>query len=354
MHVVVVGGGTGGHVIPAIPVMEALRREGHDVSFIGTTSGYEERLLVHTDVRYYGISSGKLRRYFSFENLRDVFRVLTGIVQAFFLLGRLKPEVIFSKGGFVAFPVVLAGWLRRVPVIGHESDITPGLANRLSLPFMQTLCISFPETRVRRYKGRVVHTGSPLRPEFLAGDPERGRERFALPADRPILIVVGGSQGARVLNAVVRDAVVPLTKRYEVIHVCGPGNVVTIEQPGYHAYEFIREGWADLIAAAKIVVSRAGANSLFEVLALQKLNLLVPLSAAASRGDQIENANYAEARGFSLVIREEALRVETMMEGLINLERQAEAYRECLTSFARTDAVGALCSEIHRLVDARA
>lgn len=350
MHVLVTGGGTGGHVIPAIPVMEALAREGHRVSFVGTTTGYEERLLSGLDVRFFGISSGKLRRYFSWENLRDVFRVLSGILQALFLVGRLRPDVVFSKGGFVAFPVVLAAWLWRVPVVGHESDFSPGLANRLSRPFMRTLCTSFPETRIPGFAGRVAHTGSPLRPEFLAGDPLRGRELFGLPPDRPVLVVVGGSLGARALNRVVRDAVVPLTRRYEVVHVCGPGNVVDIPQPGYHPFEFIREGWADLLAAATLVVSRAGANSLFELLSLGKLNLLVPLSAAASRGDQIENARYAEARGYSLVIDEPALRVETLIEGLSTLQRQADAYRERLASFVHKDAVAALLSEIRAVL----
>lgn len=354
MHVLVTGGGTGGHVIPAIPVMEALAHAGHTVSFVGTTSGYEERLLTGLDVRYYGISSGKLRRYFSWENLRDVFRVASGILQAFFLLRRLKPDVVFSKGGFVAFPVVLAAWLCRVPVVGHESDFSPGLANRLSRPFMCTLCTSFPETRIPGFTGRVAHTSSPLRPEFLAGDPERGRARFGLPPDRRILVVFGGSLGAKTLNAVVRDAVVPLTRRYEVVHVCGPGNVVAIPQPGYHAFEFVREGWADLLAAATVVVSRAGANSLFELLALGKLNLLVPLSAAASRGDQIENARYAEARGYSLVIEEPALRVETLIEGLITLERQESAYRERLAGLERKDAVAALVTEILAVIKPRA
>jgi UDP-N-acetylglucosamine--N-acetylmuramyl-(pentapeptide) pyrophosphoryl-undecaprenol N-acetylglucosamine transferase len=350
MHVLVTGGGSGGHVIPAIPVMEALRAQGDQVSFVGTTSGYEERLLEGVDVGYHGISSGKLRRYFSFENLKDVFKVLLGIVQAFFLVRRLRPDVIFSKGGFVAFPVVFAGWLRKVPVIGHESDFSPGLANRLSRPFVRTLCTSFPETRIPGFSGRVAHTGSPLRPEFLAADADRGRARFGLSTDRPVLVVIGGSLGARKLNEVVRAAVVPLTKRYAVVHICGPGNAEGLDQPGYCAVEFVSEGLADLLLAADIVISRAGANSLFELLTLGKLCLLVPLSAAASRGDQIENARYAESRGYSLVIDESALRVETLMEGLIALERQADSYRERLATFERKDAVALLLDEISVLV----
>jgi len=353
MHVLVTGGGSGGQVIPAIPVMEALRAQGHQVSYVGTTSGYEERLLNGVDMQYHGISSGKLRRYLSFENLKDVFKVLLGIVQAFFLLGRLRPDVVFSKGGFVAFPVVLAGWLRRVPVISHESDFSPGLANRLSRPFVRTLCTSFAETRIPGFSGREVHTGSPLRPEFLTGDAVRGRARFDLPADRPVLVVIGGSLGARKLNEVVRLAVVPLTKRYEVVHICGPGNAEDLQQPGYHPLEYISEGLADLLMAADIVISRAGANSLFELLTLRKLCLLVPLSAAASRGDQIENARYAESRGFSLVIEEPALRPETLIEGLVSLERQADSYRERLATFERKDAVAALLDEIKALAPAR-
>lgn len=342
MHVLVTGGGSGGHVIPAIPVMERLLAQGHRVSFVGTRSGYERDLLKSVAVDYYGISAGKLRRYFSWANVRDAGRVVLGLFEAVRLVRRLRPDVIFSKGGFVAFPVVFAGWVCRVPVLGHESDFSPGLANRLSQPFLKTLCTSFAQTRVHGFGGRVVHTGTPLREAMLNGEPSRARQQFQLDLEKPVLLVTGGSLGAIALNQVVRAALPALLGEFEVVHVCGPGRMQASALAGYHQYEFITEGWGDLFALATVVVSRAGANSLFELLSLGKLTLLIPLPAAASRGDQIENAAYAKQQGYSLVIPESNLDEGTLVAGIHELLQHRLQYENSLASFARVDATEAL------------
>ncbi|MCP5181385.1 MAG: UDP-N-acetylglucosamine--N-acetylmuramyl-(pentapeptide) pyrophosphoryl-undecaprenol N-acetylglucosamine transferase [Pseudomonadales bacterium] len=354
MHLLVTGGGSGGHVIPTIPVMALVRDAGNRVSFVGTNTEYERRLLAGFEVEYHGIAAGKLRRYFSLANVRDAGRVLLGIWQAWRLLGRLRPDVIFSKGGFVAFPVVLAGWLRGISVVGHESDFSPGLANRLSLPFLRTLCTSFAETRISGFKGRVMHTGSPLREELLAGSAARARTSLHIADDRPVLLVTGGSLGAAVLNRVVLDALPRLLETWDVVHICGPGRVERTGVAGYHPFEFVREGWGDLLALADVVVSRAGANSLFELLTLGKLNLLVPLSAAASRGDQIENARFAAKAGYSAVVAEEAFDADSLLTGLRALLADARRYRERLDGFERPDAARAIVAELFAVLESPA
>jgi UDP-N-acetylglucosamine--N-acetylmuramyl-(pentapeptide) pyrophosphoryl-undecaprenol N-acetylglucosamine transferase len=340
------GGGTAGHVLPAVPVMAALRERGCEVAFVGSTSGLEEELLAGENVRYFGIASGKLRRYFSLENLGDAFRVLRGVVDAYRVLGRYRPDVVFSKGGFVSFPVVFAAWLKRVPVVAHESDLTPGLANRLALPFLRTLCVNFPDTRPGRFSGRVVHTGTPIRAALLQGDRERGRRLLEIDDERPVLLVTGGSLGADALNAAVREALPRLLERMHVVHVCGPGKTAPLTLPGYRQFEYVRDEWGDMLAAADLVLSRAGANTLFELLSLRKLNVLVPLSKRASRGDQLENAAYAEARGLSLVIEEEALTVDALVAALERLLAERAERLERLRAFVVPDAVTLLRDEI--------
>jgi len=348
-HLLCTGGGSAGHVIPAMPVMDAARRSGVRVSFVGSRSGLEQRLLTGQDVDYYGIASGKLRRYLSVQNLLDAFRVAAGVWQAFRLLGRLRPDVVFSKGGFVSLPVVLAARLRRLPVVVHESDLSPGLANRLALPFVQTLCVTFAETRAPRFRGRQVTTGTPLRPALLAGQAQRGRDLVGA-GERPVLLITGGSLGADAVNRAVLGALDDLLETFVVVHVCGPGKLSDRQAPGYHAFEYVDDEWPDLLAAADLVVSRAGANSLFELLALGKPNLLIPLSARVSRGDQLENAEYARARGYSRVLAEEDLDAGRLLAAVLETHRDAAALGRALAEFRPPDAAAA----IHRELEAAA
>ena len=343
---VVTGGGTAGHVLPALPVAQAFLRAGAAVHFVGSTSGLEKRLVAPLAIRYHGIQTGKLRRYFSFANLLDALRIPVGIVQAWRLLARIRPGVVFSKGGFVSFPVVVGAWLNRIPVVAHESDLSPGLANRLAQRFTTTLCVNFESTRAAH--GRLVVTGTPLREELVRGDGARGRQRLGIDAGRPVLLVVGGSLGAARLNEALRGALEELLGTYHVVHVCGAGKVdASLEAlPGYTQREYVSDEWGDLIAAADAVVSRAGANALYEWLALGKPHLLVPLPRSASRGDQIENAAYAESRGWSLVLAEDELNRETLVSGVAKLAALSDQVRRRMQEFRVRDSVSLIVKEL--------
>ncbi len=345
------GGGSAGHVLPAVPVMQALIDSGVAVSFVGSTTGLEQQYLTGIDVDFHGIACGKLRRYFSWQNLADVFRVVRGLWQSFWLLGRVRPDVVFSKGGFVSFPVVLAAWLRRIPIVAHESDFSPGLANRLAMPFVDVLCTSFASDRPSRLRGEMRYTGSPVRAELLNGSRERGRARLDAEDGRPVVVVTGGSLGADVLNAVVREAAHELLERCCLVHVCGPGKKVAMPLTGYHQFEFVADGWGDLLAAADIVVSRAGANSLFEILALGKPNLLVPLSLAASRGDQLENAAFAERSGYSRVIEEDVLDADRLVRAVTEMLSQQVEWAQKVGRFEALPSVELLVDAMHSVCD---
>lgn len=343
------GGGTAGHVLPAVPVMRALQRRGVEVVFIGGADGLERRYLEGLDdVRFFGIASGKLRRYWSWRNLTDVARVLRGVWQSLRLLGRIRPSVVFSKGGHLSFPVVLAARMRGIPVVAHESDFSPGLANRLVMPFLDALCTSFPMRRPGSLRGELVHTGSPVRPELLAGSGARGRKLVQAPAGRPVVLVTGGSLGADALNEVVAEAAPELVRECCLVHVCGPGKCVGPHLPGYRQYEFVGPDWGDMLAAADLVVSRAGSNTLFELLSLGKPNLLIPLPARASRGDQIQNADYAAEAGYSRVIQQYELDASTLVNAVLGMLSEKDAWAARLARFEALPAVDLLVALIER------
>ena len=345
-HIVVVGGGSAGHVIPAIPVMQQLLASGVRITFVGTTSGLEKGLVEDLPIAYKSIAAGKLRRYWSWQNVTDVFRIFWGLMQSFWLLLLDRPSAVFSKGGFVSFPIAFAAWLLRVPVIAHESDLTPGLANRLVLPFVRCLCTSFAATKVSGRGVRLVHTGSPIRPELLMGEASKGREKLQLSVDQKLLVVTGGSLGADHLNQVVREALPELTQDYFVFHVCGTGKTQTGAAENYQQAEYVGEGWGDILAAADVVISRAGANALFELLALGKLNVLVPLSAKASRGDQIENAAFAKEHGYSVVLGEDDLSAQGLVAALAEIGSNEASFKSALAQFKNPDAVQLIVAEI--------
>ena len=346
------GGGTAGHVIPSVPIIERLLEDGLEVSFIGSDSGLEERLVADLDVTFYGIRTGKLRRYFSIENLLDALRVFVGVAQAFRLLRQIKPVVAFSKGGYVAFPVVFAAWLNRIPVVAHESDLTPGLANRLCLPFVKTLCLNFPETKVR--SRHVLITGTAVRSKLLNGSARQGRDWLGIPDDRRILVVVGGSSGAMAINAVVRETLDALCERFFVVHVCGADQIdVGVQNSNYLQYEYIADEWGNVLAAADLVISRSGANALYELLALRKLNILIPLSRRASRGDQIENAEMAERHRWSLVVPEETLSRDTLLNAIDFIDRDRDYWLEHLQTFELRDSVTLIYEELARVARRR-
>ncbi len=352
--VVVTGGGSAGHVVPALPVIANLLAGGCAVHFVGSISGPERGLVAALGVAYHGVQTGKLRRYFSVANLVDWFRIPLGVWQAWRLLRRIRPEVVFSKGGFVSFPVVVGAWLNGIPVVAHESDLTPGLANRLVAPLVACLCVNFAATAMAVRRARVVVTGTPLRPALMAGDAGRGCQLLGIDERRApapkILLVVGGSLGAARLNEVVRAALDGLITHYLVVHICGPGKLdaALAGKPGYIQREYVDDGWGDVVAAAELVISRAGANALYEWLALAKPHLLVPLPKAASRGDQIENAAFGEQQGWSLVLPEHELNSTTLIAGVAKLAALAPAIRHRLRAFGAPDGTALIVGELER------
>lgn len=317
--IVFTGGGTAGHVTPNLALIKALQNEGWDIAYVGSNDGIERTMIEGINIPFYGVSSGKLRRYFSFKNFIDPFKILWGIGQSFFYFWRKKPSVVFSKGGFVAFPVVVGAWLNRIPVIAHESDMSPGLANRLSFPFVNIICLTFDAAKKHfKDQAKVRVTGTPIRPELFRGDAQRAISRCGFSADKPTLLIIGGSLGAGSINTAVREALPTLLQQFQIIHLCGKGKVdeTLANTPGYCQLEYANEDLADYFALASIVISRSGANSLYEILALGKPHVLIPLSTKISRGDQIQNARFYQKAGISTVIDDEALTADSLLQAV--------------------------------------
>lgn len=331
-RIILTGGGTAGHVTPNIALLPRLKELGYDIQYIGSYNGIEKELIEPFGIPYHGISSGKLRRYFSMKNFSDPFRVLKGFSEANKLIRDLKPDVIFSKGGFVSVPVVLAGKKNKVPVVIHESDMTPGLANKLSLPSAAKVCCNFPETLEHLPADKAVLTGSPIRQELLSGNKIAALDLCGFSADKPVILVIGGSLGSVVVNNAVRLALPELLEQFHVIHLCGKGKLDASlnNVEGYAQFEYIKSELRDIFALADVVISRAGANAICELLALRKPNLLIPLSANASRGDQILNARSFERQGFSVVIEEEELSKELLLESVRDLYANRDTYMSAM------------------------
>ena len=347
-HIVLTGGGTAGHVTPNIALMGRLKEQGYQISYIGSYNGIEKTLIEELGIPYYGISSGKLRRYFDLKNFTDPFRVLKGFSEARKLLKQLKPDVVFSKGGFVTVPVVVAAGRLKIPAIIHESDMTPGLANKLCIPSAVKVCCNFPETKAHLPEGKAVVTGTPIRPELLQGDADKGRAFTGFTSEKPVIMIIGGSLGAQAVNDAIRRILPELLKDFQVVHLCGKGKQDDSKNDlkGYVQYEYIESELADLFAMADIVISRAGANAICELQALKKPNLLIPLSANASRGDQILNARSFEKQGFSMVLEEEAITDEVLLKAIHDLYDHRENYRAAMENAPGQDSISVICDLI--------
>lgn len=351
-HIVLTGGGTAGHVTPNIALIPKLQEKGFQISYIGSYNGIEKSLIQELGIPYYGISSGKLRRYFDIKNFSDPFRVLKGYSQAKKLMKQLKPDVVFSKGGFVTVPVVLAAKKRKIPAIIHESDMTPGLANKLCLSSATKICCNFPETVSTLPADKAVLTGTPIRQELLHGDKEAARNFCGFSSDKPVLLIIGGSLGAASVNENVRKILPELLKEFQVIHLCGKGKTdSSLEHTaGYVQYEYIKEELPDLFALADIVISRAGANAICELNALAKPNLLIPLSANASRGDQILNARSFERQGYSMVLEEEEITESVLMDSIHKLYENRNSYIEAMKNSKQLDSINQIVSIIESCI----
>jgi len=330
--IVLTGGGTAGHVTPNLALLPGLIKNGYDVCYIGSVNGIEKQLAEKEGLKYYSIQTGKLRRYFDTKNVTDMFRVIRGVFQSYSILGKIKPGIVFSKGGFVSCPVVWAAWLRHIPVIIHESDMTPGLTNKLSAPFARKICYTFPESGKYICGNKGVLTGLPVRETLLSGNRAKGLRLCGFKGLKPVLLIIGGSQGSEKINKVTRDTLDVLLRVFDVCHICGKGNVNPgfLEKEGYMQFEYVNEELADLFAMSDLVVSRAGATVLFELLALKKPALLIPLSTKASRGDQILNARSFEKSGYSIVLEEEDLTEKNYIDSIMELKKSKEKLIESM------------------------
>ena len=348
--IILTGGGTAGHVTPNLALIPRLLNDGWEVHYIGAANSAEQELISKVpEVTFHTVSVGKLRRYFDPKNFSDPFRVIRGIRQATGIIRKIKPNIVFSKGGFVSVPVVYGAKLNGVPIVTHESDMTPGLANKLCMPFAKVQCCTFPEA-VKYAKGKGVHTGTPIRPEILQGDKRRGRQLFGFNDSRPVLMVVGGSSGAQAINQVVWQSLPKLTENFQVLHLCGKGNLTAVYEgtSNYVQREYLNDEMADAYACADILVSRAGANALCEILAVRKPALLIPYPKVASRGDQLLNAESFKNRGFSKVLLQEDMTPETLIKGVEQLYHDRGTLYEAMATEPTSNGIDNVLEQIYK------
>ena len=339
--IVLTGGGSAGHVTPNIALLPSLRDADYEITYMGSYDGIEKRLIGDFDIPYVGISTGKFRRYLDLKNFTDPFRVLKGFSEAKKFLKSYRPDVVFSKGGFVSVPVVRAAAALGIPCIIHESDMTPGLANKLCIPVAKKVCCNFPETLKLLPENKAVLTGSPIRAELGQGNKLAGLDMCGFNANTPVIMVIGGSQGPANVNKAVRDSLNKLLEDFQVVHLCGKDKMdnLLLNMSGYKQFEYVKAELKDLFAMADLVISRAGANAICELLALKKPNILIPLPASSSRGDQLLNAQSFEAQGFSIVINEDDLTPELLVDKVHELYFSRQIYYDAMTKSGQMDSI---------------
>lgn len=352
--IVLTGGGTAGHVTPNIALLPSLREAGYEIQYIGSLSGIEKKLMEDRGIPYFGIETGKLRRYFDPKNFSDPFRVIRGYNEARKFLKEYKPDVLFSKGGYVSVPVVRAAASLHIPCIIHESDMTPGLANKICIPAAKKVCCNFPETLEKLPPDKAVLTGTPIRDELLHGSRSKGLEICGFDGAKPVLLVIGGSLGASSVNQTIRDNLDALLAHFDIIHICGKDKVDNLKLtiPGYKQFEFVKEELCHLFAAADIVVSRAGANAICELLALHKPAILVPLPATSSRGDQILNAASFEKQGYSMVVQDDEF-PDKILDAVKELYEKREKYTEAMKQSSQINAIPIIMDLINRAAEGK-
>lgn len=350
--IVLTGGGTAGHVTPNMALIPKLRELDYEITYMGSYDGIEKKLIEDFDIPYYGIATGKFRRYFDPKNFSDPFRVIKGMMEARKYLKEIKPDVLFSKGGFVSVPVVRAADSLGIPCIIHESDMTPGLANKLCIPVAKKVCCNFPETFSMLPPNKAVLTGSPIRQELTTGNKEAAYKLCGFDASKPVIMVVGGSLGSAAVNQAVRDVLPELLKDFQVVHLCGKEKVdnLLLTTSGYKQFEYVKSEMKDIFAMADLVISRAGANAISELLALRKPNILIPLPATSSRGDQILNAKSFESQCFSIVIDEDDLTSKLLLEKIQELYFNRQTYIDAMSKSKQRDAIGTIIGLIEDAV----
>ena len=349
--IVLTGGGTAGHVTPNLALLPYLQKAGCEISYIGSKNGIEKQLIEEVGLPYMGIETGKLRRYFDPKNFSDPFRVIKGFREARKFLKSIKPDVVFSKGGYVSVPVVKAAASLRIPCIIHESDLTPGLANKLCFSSAKKICCNFPETIPHLPAAKAVLTGTPIRESLFHGDRVKGLSLCEFDESKPVLLIIGGSQGAQSVNESIRYNLDALMESFQIIHICGKGkrDNMRLTMQGYKQFEYVKDELPDLFAAADVVISRAGANAICELLALEKPNILVPLPTAQSRGDQLLNAESFEKQGYSVVVADDVL-ADVVVETAKKVYEERDKYITAMKGSQQSDSIGIILGLIAEAV----
>ena len=349
--IVLTGGGTAGHVTPNIALLPGLKELGYEIHYIGSYEGIESKLIADFDIPYYGIATGKFRRYLDPKNLTDPFRVIKGYTEARKILKQIQPDIVFSKGGYVSVPVVRAAASLKIPCIIHESDMTPGLANKLCIPVAEKVCCNFPETMQYIPEDKAILTGSPIREELSKGNKIAALDLCGFDANTPVIMVIGGSLGAANVNKAVRDALPELLKDFQVVHICGKDKIdnMLLTTKGYKQFEYVKAELKDIFAMADVVISRAGANAICELLALKKPNALIPLMAG-SRGDQILNAKSFESQGYSKVLMEDDITNQLLVDTVHELYFNKRTYIESMSNSHQQNAIKTILSLIEETV----
>ncbi|MCR4618211.1 MAG: undecaprenyldiphospho-muramoylpentapeptide beta-N-acetylglucosaminyltransferase [Lachnospiraceae bacterium] len=351
--IVLTGGGTAGHVTPNLALLSALKEAGFEVTYIGSYSGIEKQLAEDHGIPYVGVATGKFRRYLDVKNLTDPFKVIKGYKEAKAFLKSYRPDVVFSKGGFVSVPVVRAAAALKIPCIIHESDMTPGLANKLCYGAAKKVCCNFPETVSLLPEGKAVLTGTPIRAELFTGDAIKGKAFCGFTDDKPVLMVTGGSLGAVAVNEAIRAALPTLLEKYNVCHLCGKNKKddALTGTPGYVQFEYVKDEMKDLFAMADVIISRAGANAICEILALKKPNILIPLPAKSSRGDQLLNAESFKKQGYSAVLIQDAITPASLSETVDTVYSKKDTYISAMEKSTLQDAISIIVSLVKELAD---
>ncbi|MGO2094589.1 MULTISPECIES: undecaprenyldiphospho-muramoylpentapeptide beta-N-acetylglucosaminyltransferase [Mammaliicoccus] len=330
------GGGTIGHVAVNLALIPEAQKRDIETIYIGSKNGIEKEMITDSakDTKYIPISSGKLRRYLSFENLKDVFKVLKGVLDARKVLKKEKPDLVFSKGGFVSVPVIIAAKSLKIPSIVHESDVTPGLANKISMKFANKMYTTFEETLKYVPKEKSDYIGAIIREDLRDGSKEEGYQLTGFNDQLPVLLIMGGSLGSKALNKAIRDNLDYLTKKYQIIHLTGKGHVdQNIKNANYVQYEFVSNELMHFYAITDTVISRAGANAIYEFATLKLPMLLIPLGLDQSRGDQIDNAKIFEKNGYAKVLQEKDVSQSNLISQLDKLENEREDIIDKMSHF---------------------
>lgn len=350
--IILTGGGTAGHVTPNIALLPTLINLGYEIFYIGSYEGIEKKLMDDYHITYFGISTGKFRRYADVKNFTDPFRVMKGYAEARKIMKELKPDIVFSKGGFVTVPVVRAAASLKIPCILHESDMTPGLANKICIPVAEKVCCNFPETLKNLPAEKAILTGSPIRQELASGNKLAAYRLCGFSANKPVIMVIGGSQGATAINQSVREALPTLLLDFQVVHICGREKMdnLLLNTEGYKQFEYLKSDLKDIFAMADVIISRAGANAICELLALKKPNLLIPLPTGSSRGDQILNARSFESQGFSVVIDEDDLEPNLLVEKVQELFFTRHTYISNMTKSNQMNSIKTITDLIEETV----